>query len=356
MDSPCSNYLEGRACVSCLPDHVDLHLELTMRKLKHLGSLIGQHEKSFPLRLVQKVYSFYRCKLWYQLRYRKTSTLKQPLEVTGKELSQQAGLYRHRRQEIISLINRYVDSILSVSERTSSIYRQYGVDPIRLTTQYIGSKASQFQVPPNNPAAYSPDQPFQLIYMGPSTTFKGFYFLLEELRCLPEEELSSLELVIASRITDSVELRMAVEQKGRLLSLAQSLHRLRYYPGYSYEKIPSMLDGIHLGVVPPLWEDNLPQVTFELLACRVPVLCSNRGGAQEFVRHPAFIFDPSKEGDFQYKLGTIRENPHLLTEFWKEARLAKPMEQHINELSEIYNMDAGKSHSLVDVNESACRV
>jgi glycosyltransferase involved in cell wall biosynthesis len=192
--------------------------------------------------------------------------------------------------------------------------------------------------------------------MGPARKDKGFYFLLEQLRSLPEEELNSLELVIASKIFDPSELTMAIEQKGRLLSLAQSLHRFRYYPGYSYENIPNMLDGIHLGVVPPLWEDNLPQVTFELLACRVPVLCSNRGGAQEFVRHPAFIFDPAKEEDLQYKLRTIRENPHLLTEFWKEARLAKSMEQHIQDLVEIYQMDVKKPHSLVGANESTCGV
>ncbi len=184
--------------------------------------------------------------------------------------------------------------------------------------------------------------------MGPSRKDKGFYFLLEQLRSLPEEELNSLDLVIASRITDANELAMSIEQRGRLLSLAQSLHRFRYYPGYKYENIPSMLDGIHLGVVPPLWEDNLPQVTFELLACGVPVLCSNRGGAQEFIRHPAFIFDPAKVGDFQHKLRTIRENPYLLTDFWKEARQVKTVEQHIKELTEIYQTGTEKPLSLVE--------
>ncbi len=352
--SPCSNYFEGRACVPCLTVKLDLDLELTIRKLNNLASLVGQDKQALPLQLVKRIYmAFYRRKRSYQMNPQTKSPLKRPLEVTGTELPQQAGLYRHRRQEIISLINRYVDVALSVSERTTSIYREYGVDPVRLTTQYIGSKAAQFQVPSNNPAAYSPGEPFQLIYMGPSRKDKGFYFLLEELRSLPEEELRSLELVIASKITAHVELTMAVEQKGRLLSLAQSLHRFRYYPGYRYENIPNMLDGIHLGVVPPLWEDNLPQVTFELLACGVPVLCSNRGGAQEFVRHPAFIFDPAKEGDFQYKLRTIRENPHLLTEFWKEARQALPIEQHIKELVKIYKTGTGKPHPLVGANEGA---
>ncbi|MFB2834960.1 glycosyltransferase [Floridanema evergladense] len=337
--SPCQNYLEGRACVSCIQEVVILDLELTVRKVYHLGSLLGFDRQSLPVRLSEKIYRAFYSRIWYQLNVRSKSPLSNRLEITGKDLPQFADLYRKRRQEIVSIINRYVDVAISVSERTTSIYEQYGVNSDRLITQYIGSQAAHFQIPPNNPATYSPGQPFQLIYLGTSRKDKGFYFLLEALLSLPEEELNSLDLVIASRIIDAAELAMAVQQKGQLLSLAQSLHRFRYYPGYKYENIPTMLDGIHLGVVPPLWEDNLPQVTFELLACGVPVLCSNRGGAQEFVRHPAFIFDPAKEGDFPQKLRTIRENPHLLTEFWKEARPVKTVEQHLKELSNIYSLN-----------------
>jgi glycosyltransferase involved in cell wall biosynthesis len=85
-----------------------------------------------------------------------------------------------------------------------------------------------------------------------------------------------------------------------------------------------------------LWEDNLPQVALEFLGCRVPVLCSDRGGAQEFVRHPAFIFEADADGDFRSKLRGIRDNPDLLTEFWGVARLPKSVEQHFGELEQIY--------------------
>lgn len=334
--SHCDDYLDGRGCIACLPGTIDLDLELSLRKLNHLGSLVYLNEQGLPLKLLKRFYTIYHYKIWRRLKALTKSPLNKPLEIYGEKLPQQAQLYRDRREKVVSLINRYVDVALSVSERSASIYRHYGIDSDKLTTQYIGSKATQFQVPTNKITKYSPGEPFQLIYIGHSRKDKGFYFLLEELRCLPEAELRSLELVIASRITDYVELSMAAKQKGLLLSLAQSLHRLIYYPGYAYENIPKLLDGVHLGVVPPLWEDNLPQVTFELLACRVPVLCSNRGGAQEFVRHPAFIFDPTKPGDFQNKLRIIRENPHLLTEFWQKARRIRSLEQHFQELTRVY--------------------
>jgi glycosyltransferase involved in cell wall biosynthesis len=333
--SHCDDNLDGRACLACLPIPPNSERELAMRRLEFLGNSLDLKGRSLPLNLLKKLVALFY-KIQRPLVVQTRSPLLKTLELKGANLPQQAEAYQFRRQEIVSLINRYVDVALSVSDRTATIYRYYGVDPARLSTQYIGSKATQFPVPPHNPAIYSPGQPFRCVYMGVPRKDKGFYFLLEELRCLSATELSTLELVVASKIADRTELDLAMQQKGPLLSLAQSLHRLIYHPGYSHENLPKILDGIHLGIVPPLWEDNLPQVTYELLACRVPVLCSNRGGAQEFVRHPAFIFDPGKKGDFQQKLSTIRDNPHLLTEFWQEARTVRSLEQHFQELIEVY--------------------
>jgi len=337
--SSCSNYLEGRACVACLPGKPTVTLDLHFRKLSHLGSFLRLREQAMPLRVSRRLLANY----YYYFRLPQKTRLLSPLnhyqEYSGKDLPQQAELYRDRRHKIVSLINNHVDVAVAVSERTANIYKQYGVDPERLIVQYIGTQAHQFQVPVNNPAKYSPGQPFKIIYMGPSRPDKGFYFLLQELRSLPAEELRLLNLTIAGKINDDAELEMSIDQRGKLLSLAQSLHHLRYYAGYAYNNIPNMLDGMHLGIVPSLWEDNLPQVTFELLACKVPVLCSNRGGAQEFVRHPAFIFDPAKEGDFQDKLCTIKQQPHLLKEFWEEARPVVSLQKHFEDLMPVYTTE-----------------
>lgn len=334
--SSCTDYLEGRACISCLPGNPTVGLDLHYRKLSHLGSFLDLEEQALVLKVLRKLVAKFYYYFWQPAKIRSRSPLNNSRDFVGKELPQQAQLFRDRRQKIVSLMNTYVDVLVSVSERTASIYKQYGVDPERLIVQYIGTQANQFLIPSSNPANYSPGKPFRLIYMGQSRPDKGFYFLLEALRSLPEEELRLLDLTIAGKVTDGAEIEMSIEWRGKLLALAQSLHHLRYIAGYAYNYIPDMLDGIHLGVVPPLWEDNLPQVTFELLACKVPVLCSNRGGAQEFVRHPAFIFDPSKEGDFQNKLLTIQQQPHLLKEFWEKARPVISLQKHFEDLVTIY--------------------
>jgi glycosyltransferase involved in cell wall biosynthesis len=333
--NPCFDYLEGRACIACLPSKPAVTLNLHFRKLTFLGNLVGLNDQALLLKALRKIFArtYY---FWQLLKIYSQSPLKKSQEFVGKDLPQHSQDYHERRTEIISLINTYVDVAVSVSERTASIYSKYGVEPKRLTVNYIGTQAHDFQVPLCNRADYSSEKPFRLIYMGPSRPDKGFYFLLEALRSLSKEELNLLSLTVAGKITDGAELEMSVEHRGKLLSLAQSLHHFHYIAGYTYKDIPNILKEIHLGIVPPLWEDNLPQVTFELLACKVPVLCSNRGGAQEFVRHPAFIFDPSKEGDFQEKLLHIRNKPQLLKEFWEKARPVISLAEHYEDLIKIY--------------------
>jgi glycosyltransferase involved in cell wall biosynthesis len=331
---PCSDFLQGRACVSCLTDSVDTELTLTHRRVTGGGTLTPGANPALRVKAAAALrFPTYRRRLRSSSPNR--NPLGSPLVAEGAHLPQLAPVYQQRREDILHLMNSHLDVALSVSERTTEIYTTYGLDPRLVLTRNIGSKAAEFLPPGANPAAYTGGR-LRIAYLGESRKDKGFFFLLEELRRCSTEDLRRIDLVVACRVTDPSELRMAVGGRGRLLSLAQSLGRLTYHPGYTHANLPDILAGVHLGVVPALWEDNLPQVALELLGCRVPVLCSGRGGAREFVRHPAFIFDPGEEGDFRSKLRGIRENPDLLGEFWRAARLPKTVEQHFGELEQIY--------------------
>jgi glycosyltransferase involved in cell wall biosynthesis len=329
--------MEGRGCASCLTDTVETDLILAQRTVKKKASFSLDARPDAPLDV--RMWAVVRSRDYSALRTEprlRPGPLQAPLVVEGSLLPQRAPLYRRRREGIIDLINRYVDVALSVSQRTAKIYEDYGVRRERLHTLYIGSDAALFQAPSCNPAPRSPGDLLRLVYLGESRREKGFHFLLHELRQLPADTLRSLDLTIACRVTDQAELRMAAENRGLLLSLAEALGRFTYLPGYTRENLPSILQGVHLGIVPALWEDNLPQVTLELLAYRVPVLCSDRGGAQEFVRHPAFIYDPDTAGDFRSRLRNVEQDSALLDDFWSAAWLPKSMDQHFAELVDVY--------------------
>jgi glycosyltransferase involved in cell wall biosynthesis len=313
---------------------VDTELTLTYRRMSKGGTLTPGSDPALRVKAAAAVrFRTYRRLL--RLSSPGRNPLRSPWAVEGSQLPQLAPVYRQRREDILNLMNNHLDAALSVSERTTAIYTGYGLDPRLVLTRSIGSKAAEFRPPDANPAPYAGGR-LRIAYLGESRKDKGFFFLLDELRRWSAEDLRRLDLIVACRVTDPSELRMAEGGRGRLLSLAQSLGRLTYHPGYTHANLPGILDRVHLGVVPALWEDNLPQVALEFLGCRVPVLCSDRGGAKEFVRHPAFIFDADADGDFRSKLRSIRDNPDLLGQFWRVARLPKTVEQHFGELDQIY--------------------
>ena len=94
---------------------------------------------------------------------------------------------------------------------------------------------------------------------------------------------------------------------------------------------------VNIAIVPPLWEDNLPQVAIELIANGIPVLTSSYGGAHELNSHSAFVFKDAN--DLQNKLLNIKEHRELLVEYWKNVKPLTTMSQHINNLIRVYRHD-----------------
>ncbi len=119
--------------------------------------------------------------------------------------------------------------------------------------------------------------------------------------------------------------------------MAHRFDTVTFYNGYTHAQLPRILAGVDLGVVPVLWEDNLPQVAIECVASGVPILTSNRGGAQELLNCPALVFKAGSTGDFLAKIEACLDDPDLLrTAMFRRRPLFTP-EQHYEQLrSEIY--------------------
>ncbi len=81
----------------------------------------------------------------------------------------------------------------------------------------------------------------------------------------------------------------------------------------------NILTGVNLGVIPALWEDNLPQVAIEMVAFGVPILSSSAGGASELTRSDAFRFNVGDTEDFLKKIYAIVDQEVSLDEFWKKS-------------------------------------
>jgi hypothetical protein len=107
---------------------------------------------------------------------------------------------------------------------------------------------------------------------------------------------------------------------------------------YNHGEFKSILTGCHLGIVPVLWDDNLPQIAIEMVAYGVPVLTSSAGGAKELCDNDLFIFESGNTTEFIKKLTHFVDKPTDLKKYWKYHKGLVTLPQHWNELRPLFKI------------------
>lgn len=227
------------------------------------------------------------------------------------------------RVHCANLINRYIDYELVVSKRVGEVAVHFGIDKDKIVLSYIGTKSADNQ----KRKSTNTSADFTLLYMGYAAQVKGFFEYLNILESLDTEYARNISLRFASKIPNGKVLQ-------RVENMKQKYKSVEIYNGYTHEDFPKITKDVSLGIVPPVWEDNLPQVAIEMISNGIPVLTSDCGGAHELNDHPDFVFTDSN--DFEDKIIKIYNNRNLLTEYWNYAHELTTMNMHIEQLNEIY--------------------
>lgn len=236
--------------------------------------------------------------------------------------------YKDFRRLNITFLNRYTDKILAVSKRVREIAEGYGIAPQLLEVAYIGTDYAEMKPPTEQ--SHKQNTPFTIIFPGYARAAKGFFFLLNALEQLSDQEASQINLRLAARHIDN-----AVEKK-RLERLKLKFNKVEIFDGYRREELPQLLSGVDLGIVPVIWEDNLPQVAIEMAAHGVAVLASDFGGASELSESPYFRFCGNNQEDFISHLLFLKAHREILSDYHRQRRPLTTMPQHIRQLSELY--------------------
>jgi glycosyltransferase involved in cell wall biosynthesis len=219
-----------------------------------------------------------------------------------------AARFAARRRDFVEALNAYADHVLAVSRRVAELAVGFGIDPEKVRTLYIGTRFAERQTPagPGSPGRKRPDgEALRVAYLGYMRRDKGFYFYLDALRKMPAGLARRLALVFAARVVDE-------RAYQRIKRMAHRFAAVTFYDGYTHGQLPDVLAGVDLGVVPVLWEDNLPQVAIECVAAGVPVLTSDRGGARELLDCPALVFKAGSRLDLYARLRAVLDEPELL--------------------------------------------
>jgi glycosyltransferase involved in cell wall biosynthesis len=261
------------------------------------------------------------------------------LRILKKYLKQKDRLFRDKRDvtlfdkftsETLKAINEFMDEMLAVSERVAEIYINNGVNKNKVRIMYIGTKVAENQVDFSNADIHA--LPFGLLYMGYMSKVKGFYSFLDSVEQIPDSISSKIHL----RIVAKYGVRQ-INTLRRIKKLEHKFSSVELVNGYTLQTQKRLLENMHLGVVPVLWEDNLPQVAIEQIANGVPIITSNLGGAKElFDKDARFVFEAGNVDQLTKCIIKIFNNRLLLKEFWKKKRHFPTFDEHISDLERIY--------------------
>lgn len=115
---------------------------------------------------------------------------------------------------------------------------------------------------------------------------------------------------------------------------------IKYYGEYTQLDLKNILCQIDIGLVLPIWEDNAPQVVFEMQNALIPIIATKMGGVPDFVKHDfnGILIEANKNGIKKAK--EFLENINLkikLLEYRKNLyKGTKNPVDHAIEINEIY--------------------
>jgi len=329
----CTDYANGQRCETCLPVRADPRsvrlAHAVSWRMHRLGMGPGTlaFDKGFRPLLALAWRGYRKLKL---LRRRPAPAALSAAVPVAAPVTNAGAAFAARRAAMVALINGHADAVLCVSDRVRRIAAHHGLAPQKLHTAYIGTtEAARWQTTQPKPRIVRADGTLRLAYLGYMRRDKGFFFLLDALEALPEALSACLRLTVAARRGDAAVM-------ARLQALAPRLAELRQVDGYTHAGLDDLLADVDLGVVPVMWEDNLPQVAIEMHARHIPLLTSDRGGAQELGRCPALTFRAGDTADFARVLETVLSERITPASYWQNAMPPVTMEAHLAQLLSIY--------------------
>jgi glycosyltransferase involved in cell wall biosynthesis len=358
----CRDFRAGRKCVNCLIQPLHPRGAKRLYRLENCLRKLGIPPQSFVDRFINWFIfgvvrsSYHLARAIYRGEGLKMNipqlscVSRRPTKPTAILDPEEAARFATRRRNFVAALNRYADHVLAVSRRVAELTVGFGIEPTKVHTLYIGTRfAEQIPLIRDNPkgnasvnasVAYaSGSSPLRIVYLGYMRLDKGFYFYLKALKSMPVALARRLALTFAAKITDP-------HAYAQIKLIAHRFASVTFYDGYTHGQLPEILSAIDLAVVPVLWEDNLPQVAIECVASGVPILTSNRGGAQELLGCRELVFQAGSRTDFYDKLQGILDNPAILsTALAGRARLYTPRE-HYDLLREKYYRSATPNEIL----------
>lgn len=309
----CNEYCDGAACINC----------------HDMDAASGRIKEKLAL-----TYLYQSGKISHEDYQKCNAEVDQKYRTIKNKNSENPEIYKQFRERNISCLNKYADCILAVSNRVKEIAVSLGISAQKISTLYIGTTFAEKQL---GHLHKFPDDFFTFAYLGYMRREKGFYFFLEACEKMDFALAAKCNVIFAAKVTDS-------DVQDRIERLSEKFHKVYLYNGYTHDNMNDILKNVHLGIVPVLWEDNLPQIAIEFVSMGIPILTSHLGGAKELSSAEEFCFCAGDHDDFIKKIKAMVDDPLLLHQYFEQGKKLTTMDEHIKDLIKIYQKPEGELH------------
>ncbi len=299
----CQDYEEGRKCERCKVLPASTRLQ---------WMLAGYVDQLMEVpRILKLLKSFYFGARRLSRKYTKKNH--------SKNIEEK--FFTERRTEFVKKLNKI--RLIAVSDRVKEIYTTFGVREEHLSTVHISSRAVEFI---ERKVRTGAGVPVKFGYIGGIEPHKGVHVLIEAFKKLDQTKCALF--IHGGNISKYVD---DLREKSKE-------HNIYFMGGYRYEDLNNVLATIDVGIAPQIWEDNSPQVVFEMLQAGIPVIGSRIGGIPDFVKDGmnGFLFIPGDCNDLAAKMELLLKNPDRIRSFSQSIVPHKSLSEHSKEIIAFY--------------------
>lgn len=341
----CNSALVGGECASCCELALVNTGRLRRRTFYYLRRTFYYDVLMFLENLglewpARKLKSFLKFNLKLQKKYSKLkSQFKNSSSPVSLTSDQKAKKYQNRRDLNIERLSK-VDLLVAQSSKVAQIYTKLGVKPENITTLSLTLKNLTY-IQPKLMQAPANRVNFATLN-GCASSEKGARLIMDALYKLNNLGLTDLfQLVILGNIASSL--------KDEFLEFENVLC-LGRYDRFDLERL---LEGMHVGIVPSIWEEAYGYVGVEFLAKGIPVLGNNLGGIVDYTKdgYTGWVNISNTADGLAKIMEDIINHPEQILHlnrniFQNREVIIKSMDQHIEEINRLYKSVLSGSASL----------
>ena len=167
-------------------------------------------------------------------------------------------------------------------------------------------------------------------YIGMIAPHKGVHVLLEAFRGLPQTRGATLTLYGDTEAYGSY--------WRQLEPLVQADPDIRYGGKFAHDRLPQVLSGVDVLVLPSTWYENTPTIMYEAFAAGIPVIASDIGGMAELIStyRGGWTFPVGDSVALRSRIQSLVGNANLVVEAGACILPVPTIADHCTDLAEAY--------------------